>query len=167
MRRIALAILLCAGLGACSDSRAGRDRSADKAAIQALLDAHGEAWTKGDAAAAAAVMTQDADWVGGDGGIYEGRAAIEAAHREWLSGSAKGSRHLHPGIPAIRFLRPDVALVDGDSYISGAHDDHGQELPAQTSRYTAVMVKENGQWLVAAFRSMPQLKSEIKPADVH
>ena len=167
MHRIAIAILFCAGLSGCSGLPGSQDRSADKAAIQALLDAHGAAWSRGDAAAAAAVMTQDADWVGGDGGIYEGRAAIEAAHREWLAGSAKGSRHLHPGTPGIRFLRPDVAIVDGDSYASGVHDDHGQELPPQTSRYTAVMVKENGRWLVAAFRSMPQLKSRINPASVH
>lgn len=112
-------------------------------------------------------MTEDADWVGGDGSVYQGHAAIEAAHREWLAGPAKGSLHLHPGTPAIRFLRSDVAIVDGDSYISGEHNEEGKEVPAETSRYSAVMVKDNGRWLVAAFRSLPQLKSKINPANVH
>lgn len=167
MHRIGIAILLCAALGACSGPRVRDASSAEKAAIQAVLDAHAKAWSKGDAAAAAAVMTEDADWVGGDGSVYEGRAAIEAAHENWLAGSAKGSHHSHPGLAKIQFLRPDVAVVDGDSYMSGLHDEQGKEIPAETSRYTAVMVKENGRWKVAAFRSLPQVKSKVDPRDVH
>jgi hypothetical protein len=34
------------------------------------------------------------------------------------------------------------------------------------TRYTAIMVKENGRWKVAAFRSLPQVKSKTNPADV-
>lgn len=166
MRRIGGLILLCAALGACSNSRALPGSPAERAAIQAVLNAHAAAWNKGDAAAAAAVMTDDADWVSGDGSVYEGRGAIEAAHEKWLTGPAKGSYHTHPGLPKIQFLRADVAIVDGDSYMSGEHDEQGKELPAETSRYTAVMVKENGRWKVAAFRSLPQVKSTVSPAEV-
>lgn len=167
MRRLGVAVLLCVALGACSAPRVREGSSSEQAAIQAVLDAHGAAWNKGDAAAAAAIMTEDADWVGGDGSVYEGRAAIEAAHEKWFAGPAKGSFHSHPGLPKIHFLRPDVAIVDGDSYQSGLHDEQGKEVPAETSRYTAVMVKENGQWKVAAFRSLPQVKSKVDPRDVH
>lgn len=166
MRSIGIAVLVCAALAACSNAPAPIGSPADRAAIQAVLDEHAKAWSKGDAAAAAAVMTEDADWVSGDGSIYEGRAAIEAAHQQWLAGSAKGSFHSHPGLPKMHFLRADVAIVDGDSYVSGMHDEQGRELPAGTSRYTAMMVKENGRWKVAAFRSLPQVKSKI-PADIH
>ena len=166
MRRICIAALLCAALGACSGPRVRDGSSAEKAAIQAVLDAHGRAWSNGDAAAAAAVMTEDADWVSGDGSVYEGRAAIEGAHEKWFAGEAKGSYHSHPGLPKIQFLRPDVAIVDGDSYQSGLHDEQGKEIPAGVTRYSAVMVKENGRWKVAAFRSLPQLKSKLDPASV-
>jgi uncharacterized protein (TIGR02246 family) len=165
MRRFRIAILLCAALTGCSKTGVHDGSSAEKAAIQAVLDAHGAAWSKGDAAGAAAVMTQDADWVSSDGSIYEGRSAIEAAHQEWLAGPAKGSWHSHPGLAKIQFIRPDVAIVDGDSYISGLHDEKGNEIPPGTSRYTAVMVKENGRWKVAAFRSLPQVKSRTNAAD--
>jgi uncharacterized protein (TIGR02246 family) len=146
---------------------AARDNASDRAAIQQVLDAHGNAWTKGDAVAAASVMTEDADWVSGGGDVIEGRPAIEAAHREWLSGGAKGSRHAHLGTPKIRFIRSDVAVVDGDSYIGGLRDERGKEMPPSFSRYTAVMVKDGGGWKVSAFRSLPQLKSKLTPADVH
>jgi uncharacterized protein (TIGR02246 family) len=166
MGRLCVTVLLCAVLGACSNSRVVPGSPAERAAIQDVLNAHAEAWNKGDAAAATAVMADDADWVSADGSVYEGRAAIEAAHEKWLAGPAKGSYRTHPGLPKIQFLRADVAIVDGDSYMSGEHDEQGKELPAETSRYTAVMVKENGRWKVAAFRSLPQVKSNINPADV-
>jgi uncharacterized protein (TIGR02246 family) len=102
---------------------------AERAAIQRVLDAHGSAWTKGDAVAAASAMTEDADWVSGGGEVYEGRAAVEAAHREWLNGAAKGTRRRHPGTPKIGFIRRDVASVDGDSYMGGLRDEQGKELP--------------------------------------
>jgi uncharacterized protein (TIGR02246 family) len=142
------------------------DESSDRTAIQKLLDAHGIAWTKGDPVAAAGVMTEDADWVSASGKLYEGRTAIEAAHREWLSGDAKGSRHAHPGTPKIRFIRRDVAIVDGDSYMGGLRDEQGKEMPPVFSRYTAVFVKNGENWRVAAFRSLPQLKSKLTPADM-
>ena len=143
------------------------DSASDRAAIQQVLDAHGTAWTKGDAVAAAAVMTEDADWVSGGGDVYEGRAAIETAHRDWLSGDAKGSRHAHPGTPKIRLIRRDVAVVDGDSYMGGLRDEQGHEMPPSFSRYTAVLVKNDTGWKVTAFRSLPQLKSKLTPADMH
>jgi uncharacterized protein (TIGR02246 family) len=123
-------------------------------------------WTNGDAVAAAAVMTEDADWVSGGGSVYAGRTAIEAAHREWLNTDAKGSRHAHPGSPEIRFIRPDVAIVNGDSYMGGLRDEGGNELPPAFSRYTAVFVKDGKSWKVTAFRSPPRLRSKLTSADV-
>jgi uncharacterized protein (TIGR02246 family) len=132
--------------------------TADQAAIKTVLDAHGTAWTRGDADAATVILTEDADWVSGSGRVFIGRPAIAKMHRELLSGPAKGTYHSHPGVPSIRFITREVAIVDGDSYMSGFHDERGNELPAEISRYTAVFVKKNGRWFVTAFRSLPQIK---------
>jgi uncharacterized protein (TIGR02246 family) len=134
------------------------DHSDDAKAIQAVLDAHGAAWTRGDAAAAAAVLTDDADWVSGSGKTFSGRQEIEAMHKQLLEGPAKGTRHSHPGTPKIRFITSQVAIVDGDSMMAGFHDENGKEAPPDYSRYTAVFVKKNGRWYVTAFRSLPQVK---------
>jgi uncharacterized protein (TIGR02246 family) len=133
-------------------------READRAAIQAVLDAHGAAWTRGDADAATATLTEDADWVSGSGRMFVGRPAITQMHRDLLAGAAKGTRHSHPGTPNIRFVTQDVVIVDVDSYMAGFHDEHGNELPAEYSRYTAVFVRKSGKWYVTAFRSLPQVK---------
>ena len=132
--------------------------AADRAAIKAVLDAHGAAWTRGDVAAATATLTEDADWVSGNGIVLVGRAAIAKMHREMLEGPAKGTRHSHPGVPSIRFITREVAVLDGDSYMAGFHDDHGNELPAEYARYTPVFVKKSGNWYVTAFRSLPQVR---------
>lgn len=165
MRNLLVAAFVVAAIGSAFAARPD-DHAADRVAIQAVLDAHGIAWTKGDPVAAAAVMTEDADWVSGGGDVYEGRAAIEAAHREWLGG-AKGTKHAHPGTPKIRFIRKDVAIVDGDSYMGGLRDEQGKEMPPSFSRYMAVLVKNGTEWKVTAFRSLPQLKSKLTPADLH
>jgi uncharacterized protein (TIGR02246 family) len=157
-RTFLIAVLLT--LSSLSLAQKPANEAAERAAIQAVLDAHGAAWTKGDAKAAAAALTEDADWVSGDGSITTGRAAIENDHREAFSTFAKGSRHTHPGTPKIRFIRPDVAILDGDSYMAGLHDESGKELPPHVSSYMAVLVKEHGDWKVTAFRSLPQVKPQ-------
>jgi uncharacterized protein (TIGR02246 family) len=157
MRPIIFFINLLALLST-SLSQVSAKEAAERAAIQAVLDAHGNAWTKGDAAAATEILTEDADWVGASGIVLHGRQQIRAAHEQWLK-EAKGSRHSHPGT-SIRFLRPDVALVDGDSYMAGLRDAKGKEMPAEVNRYSAIFVKQGGRWLVTAFRSLPQVKVE-------
>jgi uncharacterized protein (TIGR02246 family) len=157
MFRIAL---LLAVMMAASAAIAQADHAADRAAIQAVLDTHGTAWTRGDAEAAVSTLTDDADWVSGSGITLEGKPAIEAMHKQVLAGPAKGSRHSHPGTPKIRFVTNNVAIVDGDSMMA-MRDDTGKELPATYSRYTAVFVKKpDSKWYVTAFRSLPQIKVE-------
>jgi uncharacterized protein (TIGR02246 family) len=155
---IVFAVVIAIPFSLGASSTAHPSDSADRAAIQLVLDAHGAAWTRGDADAATAVLTEDADWVSGSGKVFVGRPAITKMHRDMLSGPAKGTRHSHPGTPKIRFVTKDVAIVDGDSYMAGFHDEHGNQLPAEYSRYAAVFVKKDGKWYVTAFRSLPQVK---------
>ena len=155
-KRVFVALLVAVSL--CGYSTAQSSEAVDRAAIQKVLDAHGTAWTRGDADAAAAILTDDADWVSGSGRVFVGRPAITQMHRDLFAGAAKGTRHSHPGTPNVRFVTQAVAIVDGDSYMAGFHDEHGNELPAEYSRYTAIFVRKSGKWYVTAFRSLPQVK---------
>jgi uncharacterized protein (TIGR02246 family) len=128
----------------------------DQAAIKAVLDAHAAAWTEGDAHAATGVLTEDADWLL-NSGMLRGKASIEAWHRDRLNGSAKNTRHVHPGTPDIRFIRPDVAIVDGNTWV-GAKD--AEPSPASIGRFTAIFVKDGGHWKVTAFRPWPKITTQ-------
>ena len=70
--------------------------AADRAAIKAVLDAHGAAWTRGDVVAASATLTEDADWVSGSGTVLVGRDAIATMHREMLWRASKGDEAFPP-----------------------------------------------------------------------
>jgi len=52
-------------------------------------------------------------------------------------------------IERIRFIRPDVALVDGTFEITGT-----DIMPYPKGLQTMVLVKEEGRWLVTAMRRM-------------
>ncbi len=52
-------------------------------------------------------------------------------------------------IERIRFIKPDVALVDGTFEIAGT-----EIKPYPKGLQTLVLVKENGRWLVTAMRRM-------------
>ena len=57
-------------------------------------------------------------------------------------------------IDRIRFIRPDVALVDGTFEISGS-----DITPAPKGLRTFVLVKENGRWMITALRQMTPVAS--------
>ena len=86
-------------------------RAADEAALRGVVTAFEAAVNKRDMAAVAALYTTDADAVVGDAPVANGRTAIQAGlHRDW--GSSPASRRIHLTVVDIRFLGPDVALVN-------------------------------------------------------
>jgi len=79
MTRIA-ALALCLGL-----AFAGSAMAQSKAAIQKLEDGWGAAFNQGDAAAVAAMYTDDADVLPPGQDMVKGRAAIEALWRQEMA----------------------------------------------------------------------------------
>ncbi|MEU4718065.1 SgcJ/EcaC family oxidoreductase [Nonomuraea dietziae] len=63
----------------------------ENAKITELLTRLAEAWNAGDAAAYAALFTEDADYISFDGTHSQGREAIESSHRWLFEGPLKGS----------------------------------------------------------------------------
>jgi uncharacterized protein (TIGR02246 family) len=93
VRGVFIALLLTIPMTLRGSDQPQSSESADRAAIKAVLAAHGAAWTRGDADAAVATLTEDADWVSGSGKVFVGRPAILKMHRDLLSGIAKGTQH--------------------------------------------------------------------------
>jgi uncharacterized protein (TIGR02246 family) len=59
-----------------------------------------------------------------------------------------GERSLSCRIGSIRFVRPDVAIVDGVLYVTAP----GTSKPMLTEPLTAVMAKRGDDWFIAASR---------------
>lgn len=132
----------------------------DSAAIRGLIQAHALAWNQRDAKAAVAVLTSDAVWITGDGVRLHGRAEIERAHVQWLAAdsAAGGSTHSHPPeTVAIRFLRPDVAIVDLEARFVPRGD--GRPFFPERSAVFALAIKDGAEWRIAQIRNRGQPRS--------
>jgi uncharacterized protein (TIGR02246 family) len=97
------------------------------------------AYNKGDAKAVAAFWTPDATYVDQVGREYKGRAAIEQLY-EKVFAARKGAA-LSIEVSSAKELAPDVVLEDGITEVTSVEGG-----PATTARFTAVLVKKDGEW---------------------
>jgi len=114
----------------------------DEQAIMNETASFAEAWSKGDAMAAASYYTEDGTRVGAFGDIQNGRSEIEAAY----------DRLLHQAMPgavvkqergSVRMLTPEIAIWQGGIEIIPANG--GAALKGYVMQ---VMKKVEGRWFV-------------------
>jgi uncharacterized protein (TIGR02246 family) len=128
----------------------------DAAIIQEQVRARADAWNRGDARAFTANLQDEGTFTTMVGMAICGREDFEQRVAEILAGVFQGSR-MRASIRHLRLIRPDVALVDVDTEITGfrslppgvqAHDGvlRGAQL--------WVMSKEQGAWSMAAFHNV-------------
>jgi len=132
-------------------------RGDDEKAIRALLDSFTKAFDAGDAAAAAATYTETAIVVDEEGERIEGRAAIRDQYAASFAGNP-GSK-ITIQVDSLRFLGPETALEEGRTTITPAAGVGAPEI----TRFTAVYVKQDGQWRQAAVRD--ELAHDLAPHD--
>jgi uncharacterized protein (TIGR02246 family) len=123
------------------------DRKADRAAIQARMEAFVKAFEGGDAERVASFWTAGGELVGDDGHTYRGRAAIAKAYRELFG--AKEKRRAEVERESLRFPSRDTAVEEGLFRVRV-----GKAEPT-TSRYSVLHVREGGKWLMAVVREWP------------
>ena len=130
----------------------GRKKSADIAAIKqaaANLDA---AYNRRNAPAFCELFLEDADFQWHTGELLKDRKEIEQHFTNAFKHMPADYRHITT-FQRIRFLRPDMAIADGNLVIAreGASEN---EKPYLSVLFTCVGKKVNGQWKIAAIRLM-------------
>jgi uncharacterized protein (TIGR02246 family) len=143
-RRFALGVFL-AFTAATALAQTPQGSAADETAIHNLATQFTSAWNSGDAAKAAAVYADDATFVNVRGVETRGRAAIEKGMVEDLAGEMKGATFAVT-MDTIRFVRPDLALVQGTTNITGG----GTPPNGLKGHYLLVATKQGGSWKVLA-----------------
>lgn len=124
---------------------------ADQAAIAAVIQSIVEAWEKHDAKAFAATFTEDATMILPNQ-YRKGRADIEAFMSMGFQGPFKGTRVTGAPID-LRFFGPNsgIAVTQGGVLAPGE-----TEVSATAAiKASWVVVKQNGQWLLAAYHNCP------------
>jgi uncharacterized protein (TIGR02246 family) len=124
----------------------------DEELLQQLASDFETAWGQGDAAALAALWTEDGDTLTGDG-HFQGRSAIEEYYRKAFETAFKGTS-VEIETTSVRFLQPGVAVVDGTYEVIGATLPEGEELPTLKGLWMNVDVKAGDEWRIACSRPM-------------
>jgi uncharacterized protein (TIGR02246 family) len=131
--------------------------SADEAEIQELLGELTDAWNRGDTGAFGARYRSEATFTNVNGGFYVGRDEFNLRHAEVFRGVFRGTT-LALTVRKLRFLRPDVAIVDIDVGIFGCHArPPGVQVGSDGALRTCllmVLTKDAGKWWIAAYHNV-------------
>jgi uncharacterized protein (TIGR02246 family) len=129
----------------------------DERQIEQLLGELTDAWNRGDANAYGARYLADATFTNANGSFYLGRDEFDRRHEEIFRGVLRGTT-LAMTINKLRFVRPDVAIVDVGTGISGSPlRPQGVEVEPDgllRSCLLMVLLKQDGGWWIAAYHNV-------------
>ena len=142
----------------------GAQNAADEAAIRDILKEEVAAWNKGDADAYSRHFAEDGTFTNLLGMFFQGREAFRQRHEQIFHGAYGGSTK-QSDVVSLKFIRPDVAIVESLQTVSGF-----QKLLPGTSadakgrlrtRLLQVLVKDGGEWKIATYHNV-DVKSGIQ-----
>ena len=123
---------------------------ADESNIKQALTTYLDAFNHHDAAAVGASFAEDADRTTLRGDRAHGRDAIQKSYGSLFQGRLKNANRTAT-VKSIRFLTPDIALLDGDFAISGAAGNDGSPLPGYKGFLDLIMTRHGDKWLITDF----------------
>jgi len=126
---------------------AGAQTKADEEAVRRLPQAFSNAWARHDGHELAKIMADDVDFVTVGATWLHGKADFEKYHTRLLSGRFKDST-ITPLQTAVRFLRPDIAVIHWSWRIAGDKNPDGSARKPRYGMMTMVAEKSAGAWLV-------------------
>jgi uncharacterized protein (TIGR02246 family) len=123
--------------------------NSDAAAVRAVPQAFRDAWNRHDGRALALVMAEDVDFVTVGAMWLHGRPEFQKYHARLLSGRFNQST-MTLLQTAVRFLRPDLAIVHWSWKVVGDRNADGTAREPRYGMMTMVVEKRNAGWLVVA-----------------
>ncbi len=153
-------LLSLALAGVCDIARAATAN--DDAGIRQLQAAQADAWNRHDAAAYAALFTEDGDCVNVLGWWWKGRAEIQ----KQLTGAFAFVFHesqLTVTETSVRLLTPAIAIAHVRWTMSGAKTPPGMAEPKEGIQ-TQVLRKISGHWLIQSFQNTNGVPERPFPA---
>ena len=116
---------------------------AANAAVDQLVGEIAEAWNAGDAQAYGARYCPDGTFTNTDGTLDLGRDEVVRTAEEAFQGVLAGTK-FSTAVRKVRLVRPDVAVVDLDTRVSG--------MPGGEVRISQmlVLVEEDDRWWITA-----------------
>ena len=130
---------------------------AEEAPIRAIVAEQVAAWNAGDGVAFSKSFASEGSFTNIRGTVFYGHKAFEDRHVEIFTGFFKGSR-LAMSITRIRFVRPDVAIVDLATEVTNLSGTPPGIRPnaagAIVTRLQQVLVRNQGVWRVESYHNV-------------
>lgn len=163
LANLALASLLAVcSLGcAATTGTLRQDRAEDERAIRKIILDRVESFNRHEPPRSSA-FTSDADFVNVHGLWRKGAVEIESRQKERMDTVLREAKITLQNV-IVRFIRPDVAVVHELHEMSGMSGETGETLPPFQELSIRVMVKERGQWLIAAFHNTIVREAKAAP----
>lgn len=120
-------------------------------AVKKTIDTFVAAWNKHDSQAMAAVWAEDGDLINPFGEVAKGRAEVERVLQKEHTGPMKDTSFA-AAVDAIRFVKPDVAVVDWKTSLDRMRSPDGALLGTHVQRVTVVLKQDKGKWWFWAAR---------------
>jgi uncharacterized protein (TIGR02246 family) len=137
----------------------GSGQTSDEAAIRQVVQRFDDTRNTGDWKALAALFTKDADQLISSGTWRRGPDDIAKGMQEITSTAYKGATHKTTA-DRVRMLAPGIAISDGTFTITNIAGGGGR-----TGLVTMVLMKDGGEWRIAAARSMVPAAAGALPAE--
>jgi uncharacterized protein (TIGR02246 family) len=155
-----LKVPICAlllSIGTLLPSSASAQSTGDETAIRSIIAEQAAAWSAGDAAGYTSRVAAEVSFTNLFGMVMYGKPAFDARHKEILATFFQGTTKKH-AIRKIRFVTPDVAIVDIDNEVHGVKAmPAGVVIPPDgvlKSQLMQVFVRRGGQWWVEAYHNV-------------
>lgn len=147
---LVLAIVLVASTAATAQA------TPDEVALRAIVQDEVAAWNSGDAVAYSRHFAPDGIFVNIRGEYRTGVDAFTKQHEFLFKGPFHGSV-LHHDVVSIRFIRPDVAVVEVLTSVSGilklSPGTNADSKGRLRTRLLQVLVKDGGEWKITNYHN--------------
>jgi uncharacterized protein (TIGR02246 family) len=134
-------------------------RTADSLAIRAILQEEVTSWNSGDAVAYSKHFSEHGTFTNIRGMFFTGHKQFLDRHADLFKGPFSKTV-LQQEVISFRFLRPDVAIVETLTWVSGFLGDgapKGVHMDSQGRVYTRllqVFQKASGDWKIVAYHNV-------------
>ena len=142
-------VVACSFAAVAQGSQKSAQQNQDEAAIRENVRKMEEGWNTKNARLFAESYAEDADGIAIGGFVVKGHGVIEKVHSDMFMGAFKDST-IALKVQQLRFLRPDVALVQVDNTNKLQQGEIRHEYK---SVITLVMTRERGRWKIASFQN--------------
>src|SRR5258705_10200210 len=147
MQRLGLACLALT-LGIAATGSAGAGQAQDEAAVRALGDTFAKAFVQKNAELRAAVFAEDGTFVTPPGDLLQGRVAMVKDFGPEAQQAVNGTTQAAFSNYRVRFITPDVAVVDALLTVHNANGPDGTIIPVIPVDFLYVAVRHAGRWLI-------------------